>query len=425
MRIFSELGGAIEEAWRATSYDERALPTVATSALRKAALHARVSSEDVLRWAIGARELPAQDDLAARFGDPPLTVFSGRRFYIQVLFWLEGSTSIHRHSFSGAFMVLDGTSLHGAYAFKPRRRINTHFYTGEIELLDAEILDRGAVVPITNDLSHSLFHLEVPCATVVVRTYADDDASPQFNYFPPSVAIDPFFRDAPTTRMIQLLSFARRGKHLNFEGLAGEILARADLHTTWDVLDQVYRALGSVESAAPLVAIARQRHGEVIDDLAAALAEELRRRAVERLRNEIDRPDLRFFLALLANLPHREAIDAMIQQRYPNSRPRDRIEGWLRKLSGAETIGIDFTDAVTAHAFFGLLDGGSSEAALEALKKIYDPEDVEARRAALLRHCERMKTTALAPLLCRADPGRSQANGNGGFRERDRSARAR
>jgi hypothetical protein len=419
MRIFSELGGAIEEAWRATSYDERSLPTVATSALRKAALHARVSSEDVLRWALGARELPAQDDLAARFGDPPLTVFSGRRFYIQVLFWLEGSTSIHRHGFSGAFMVLDGSSLHGAYTFKPRRRINTHFYTGELELLHIELLERGAVVPITNDLSHSLFHLEVPCATIVVRTYSDDDASPQFNYLPPSVAIDPFFRDVPTTRMLQLLAFARRGKHMDFEALAGEVLARADLHTTWDVLDEVYRAAGSAEGAAPLVAIARRRHGEVIDDLAMALAEELRRRAVERVRSETQKPDLRFFLALLANLPHRDAIDAMIRRRYPNRWPRDRIEGWLRELSGADTIGIDFTDAVTARAFFGMLDGGSGEAAIEALKEVYDPEDVEARRPALLRHCERMKTTALAPLLCRAEPARS----NGGFREREKSAR--
>jgi hypothetical protein len=423
MRIFSELGGAIEEAWRSTSYDERALPTVATSALRKAALHTRVTSEDVLRWAIAARELPAQDDLAAKFGDPPLTVFSGRRFYIQVLFWLEGSTSIHRHGFSGAFMVLDGSSLHGAYAFKPTRRINTHFYTGELELIEVELLARGDVVPITNDLSHSLFHLEVPCATVVVRTYADEDAPPQFNYLPPAVAVNPFFRDVPTTRMVQLLSFARRGKHLDFEGLASEILSRADLHTTWDVLDQVYQAMGSVEGAAPLVAIARERHGEVIDDLEESLAEELRRRAVEKLRNSIEEPDLRFFLALLANLPHRGAIDAMVKQRYPGSRPRARIEGWLRRLSGAGSIGIDFSDAVTARAFFGLLDGGSSEAALEALKEAYDPEDVEARRPALLRHCERMKTTALRPLLTRAEPGRWRSDG--GFRDRDRGARSR
>jgi hypothetical protein len=422
MRIFSELGAAIEDAWRATSYDERALPTVATSALRKAALHARVRSEDVLRWAISARELPAQDDLAAKFGDPPLTVFSGRRFYIQVLFWLEGSTSIHRHGFSGAFTVLDGSSLHGSYAFKPRRRINTHFYTGEIELLDVALLDRGAVVPITNDLAHSLFHLEVPCASVVVRTYADDDASPQFNFLPPSVAINPFFRDAPTTRMLQCLAFARRGKHLSFEGLAAEVLARADLHTTWDVLDEVYQGLGSVEAAAPLVAIARERHGEVVDDLAAALAEELRRRAVERLRSETKQEDLRFFLALLANLPHRDAIEAMIRERFPNSRPRERIEGWLRRLSGADKLGIDFTDQVTARAFFGLLDEGSSEGALDALKEVYDPDDVEARRPALLRHCERMKTTALEPLLCRAEPQKALLKGD--FRERDRSSRA-
>lgn len=409
MRVFSELGGAIEDQWRAASYDERALPIVAVSALKKAKLHARVRSEDVLRWAIGARELPPQDDIAAKFGDPPLTVFSGRRFYIQVLFWLEGSTAIHRHGFSGAFMVLDGSSLHGSYAFRPRRRINTHFYAGDIELLRVELLERGAVVPITNDLSHSLFHLEAPSATIVVRTYSDEDASPQYNYWPPSVAVDPFYRDVPTTRMLQCLSFARRGKHLDFEALAADILASADLHTTWDVLEQVYRALGSAAAAAPLVAIARDRHGEVVDDLAAALNEELRRRGIERLRANTKKPDLRFFLALLQNLPHRQAIDAMIEQRYPNSRPRDRIEGWLRELSGADTIGIDFNDAVTARAFFALLDGATNEGAVEALKEVYDPDDVEGRRAALLRHCERMRRTTLAPLLCKVDERKKRA----------------
>jgi hypothetical protein len=34
---------------------------------------------------------------------------------IEALFWVDGTTSIHQHSFSGAFQVLAGKSIHSRY----------------------------------------------------------------------------------------------------------------------------------------------------------------------------------------------------------------------------------------------------------------------------------------------------------------------
>jgi hypothetical protein len=399
MRIFHELGRSIEDAWQAIDYDERALPELAATALARGRLHREVSGEDVLRWLLMTAEIPPQDDIDASFGDPPITVYSGRRFYIQVILWLQGSTAVHRHGFSGAFMVLDGSSLHSTYAFTRRRRVSSRLLVGDVELRDVELLSRGAVVPITNDLTHSLFHLDVPSATIVVRTYHEDEASPQYNYMPPSVATDPFYREAHTTRLLQGLTFAQRGGHLNYEALAAEVVGRCDLHTAFRVMEQAYDLLGSAARAAPIARAAVKRHGAIVGDLIAALDEDLRRRAIARLRARTEASDLRYFLALVQNLPDRDAIDAMIRRRFPKGRPRDRIEGWARRLSGAATVGVDFSDDVTALACSALLDGRSNEEALERLKGAFDPADVDARRDALLRHIERIRQTALAPLF--------------------------
>ncbi|MFN2514442.1 MAG: hypothetical protein ABR568_23900, partial [Pyrinomonadaceae bacterium] len=57
-----------------------------------------------------AASLPHQYDVEGRFGNPPITLFAGPRFHIDVYYWLDGTTSIHQHSFTGAFQVLLGSS---------------------------------------------------------------------------------------------------------------------------------------------------------------------------------------------------------------------------------------------------------------------------------------------------------------------------
>src|SRR5437763_9800560 len=70
-----------------------------------------------------------------------------------------------------------------------------------------ELLDPGRTVPIVSGQSciHSLFHLDTPSVTVVVRTQHDPGTGPQFNYLPPHIAIDPHFSDKLTMRRKQVL----------------------------------------------------------------------------------------------------------------------------------------------------------------------------------------------------------------------------
>jgi len=80
-----------------------------------------------IRWVHNSVSLPEQQDIEGRFGNPPITMFSGARFYIDVYYWLDGTTAIHQHSFTGAFQVLLGSSIHSRYSFREDKIINEHF----------------------------------------------------------------------------------------------------------------------------------------------------------------------------------------------------------------------------------------------------------------------------------------------------------
>ena len=97
------------------------LPAIAADALRRADLPSKLTAWDVVEWALKQEELPPQRDLHGNFADPPITIYSGPRFHIDVYFWFEGTTAIHQHAFCGAFQVLLGSSIHSWYEFERPR----------------------------------------------------------------------------------------------------------------------------------------------------------------------------------------------------------------------------------------------------------------------------------------------------------------
>jgi hypothetical protein len=156
--------------------------------------------------------LPAQVDLAARFGEPPLTLYSTSRFHISLLYWLDSTTSIHEHAFQGAFRVVRGSSLHSRWRFAEETRICGRLRVGNATRVASEVLTMGDVRPILpgGEGAHALFHLEQPSATLVARTRSDPAARPQYEYCPPSLAVDPLVEDPSLTPRLQLLHLLRQ-----------------------------------------------------------------------------------------------------------------------------------------------------------------------------------------------------------------------
>lgn len=353
MQIFNELGSLIEQRWREQNYDAEIFPAIAAQALAEASLDSRVSPWEILQWVLHATHLPSQQDLPGKFGDPPITLFSGPRFHIDVYFWLDGTTSIHQHSFCGAFQVLAGSSIHSHYRFACQDVINENFHIGEMQLETVELLEQGQIRPILpgDRYIHSLFHLDRPSATICVRTYHTITGTPQFNYVKPSFAIDPFFSDPLTTKQLQSVALLLKMEHPDALAMIDDLLTRADFQTTFALLDLVRgflhgkpleNAFGLTtgeEQWQQLLAAARRKHGHRVDLILPVFAEAKRQNNLIHRRSQITSAEHRFFLALLLNVPSRENVLAMVAQRFPADDPVEIVTDWLEELANTKLWG--------------------------------------------------------------------------------------
>lgn len=400
MLIYEELGDRIDRAFERVNRDERAFPAIAAEALREARIPERSGAEDVLAWLFAAPSIPLQNDLAEAFGEPPITVYRARDFHVEVLFWLRNTTTIHTHGFSGAFQPLAGERLQTRHAFDVRERVNARLLFGDVRFVGAELLRPGDVVEITNDLAHALVHLTAPSATIVVRTASDPYAGPQYDYRAPGLAWDAFHADELRTRKIQgLRLLCRLGLPSAIER-AAELVASSDLATCLGVLDEVYRAFGTIERVAQVIAAARERHGErAIACVLAVLREERRVRAAQSLRRVARSEDERFFAALLHHVPSRADMLPLVRARFPGENPLDRLESLAASLTGVDRVGADLHDPLTRALFRAMLRASTPGAIRRELAKSFDAAEIEAQAAAIDRHADTLRGTVLAPLL--------------------------
>jgi hypothetical protein len=340
--ILHGLGDGITCAWRDRNYDERIFPLLATEALADAGLHRLLDLPDLARWLVSAPRLPAQQ--YRPFGQPPITLYRGHKFYIEALVWLESTTAVHQHGFAGAFAVLQGSSLHSRFDFEARDYICAQLLIGTVQWCSSELLAPGDVRTIEPGpgFIHSLFHLAHPSVSIVVRTDSAPGYSPQYSYLPPGLAVDPFYQPEPFLTQLRVLEALHTSDSNAFQRTAELMLETADLWTTLKVLSLAYADRMEPATWEPLVALSKRRHGTRTDPLLAALTEEARQVNITARRDAIRRADHRFFLALLLNVPDREQILRLVARQYPDVDPADQVVAWVRELSADGTLGLRF-----------------------------------------------------------------------------------
>ena len=360
MELFQKLGAQVEILWRDKNYDETAFPEIAADALREANLPAKVSAWDVIEWTMAETVLPEQKDLPGRFGDPPITIYNSPRFHIDVYFWLEGTTAIHQHAFCGAFQVLLGSSIHSWYEFDRQESINTFTEIGNINLKLCELLSVGDTQAIDagKQYIHGLFHLEMPSATIVVRTHKSPMFLPQFSYYKPFLAIDPFFEEANTTKKMQCVTAMIRAKFPRTDEFIADWLKNADFQTTFQILSTLRGYLRSNEIdhlfnlAAPenrfekFLEIVRERHGERANIFPQVFAHLDRQEEIVRRRGFITDAEQRFFLALLMNVEGKERIFSLVKERFPDVEPLDKVLDWIYDLAQTRVLGDKIPNAL-------------------------------------------------------------------------------
>lgn len=360
MELFQRLGAEIENLWLAANYNEEHLPAIARDALKRADLPSKLTAWDVAEWSLKQTELPRQRDVNARFADPPITIYSGPRFHIDVYFWFEGTTAIHQHGFCGAFQVLAGSSIHSWYGFETSEVVNTFTEIGNMTLKVCEILEVGDVQEIWagKPYIHSLFHLDQPSATIVVRTDRSPLHLPQFSYFKPSLALDPFFEQETVTKKIQIVGALIRAGRPDADALIAELLETSDLQTSFSILStlrsllrsnqlsQLFKLEGPQARFDSFLEIVVKRHGAAGETLPAVFAHIDMQDEIVSRRAIVTEPEHRFFMALLLNVDERDRIFSLIKQKFPDADPIEKILDWTFDLAQTRVVGVETSNAL-------------------------------------------------------------------------------
>ena len=337
--VIAQLLDSIERRWHGCNYEERSFCEIATRELDEARLCETLTMSDLVRWFDQEPGPAPQINLESSFGEPPLTLASTSRFYIEALFWLDGTTTIHQHRFSGAFMVLSGSSIHARYRFERTQRVNASTEIGALSLGSVELLRPGQVRPIHSGSGtiHSLFHLERPTLSIVVRTVLDQDAGPQLDYWSPCIARDPSLMDSHLKRRLQLLRTLGRIAAPDRFLHARELLQRSDFGSSLSILEAVTAAEPDAwAEVQELIAVVHARHPQIACDLVPVFAEKRRINHLVSRRKHVHDPELRLFLAMLLNLPTLAACLELLRAYAPERDPEALLCSWVERLGAAE-----------------------------------------------------------------------------------------
>lgn len=396
MRCFEDLGSLVEGRWRDHNYDEDSFPDVAAGALAEAKLNDHVTPRDILHWLGEASALPDQQDVDANFSDLPITVYDGSGFYIDVYYWLDGTTSLHHHSFCGAFQVLVGSSIVSQYSFSETERIDANLSAGQITLAAVELLERGAVRRILpgDQYIHCLFHLDRPSVSIVIRTRRTERGWPQKRYLKPYFAMSSFYRSPLTAKKVQSASLLLRMKSPDADELIREMISNSDFHTAFAILNLAYdhfsdeglaKAFGIASEEGrfeALIEVARRRHGEVVDCILPVIDEARRQNFLVWRRTQIISTEHRYFLALLLNVPDRLKMLKLVKQRFPEQDPVDTVLDWVEELANTKVLGssdpnvlaVDDFDDDYLFVFQCMLEGLTLDQTIAKFEKEFSPE---------------------------------------------------
>ena len=332
--FFAELGRTVFARWKKVNFSLAEFPRIAQEALEKRPPARHVDLPGLMRGFLLEEEQPAQS--GSDFGQPELIVYDNPRFYIQVLFWLEGTMEIHQHEFSGAFHVMAGSSIHSEFAFQNARAVSAHFRVGDLKLQRTELLETGTTVPIVSGSGHihSLFHLDTPSVSVVVRTHNDPGTGPQFTYLPPHIAVDPFFSDPLTARRKELLDVMEKTGDPAYAGLVLKMLGDLDFERGFFILQSTMGHLAELGKWERAWKVFERKHAALAAKVKPTLEEIAWRDGPVGLRSSVTSPEHRFFLALLLNVPEREAILDLVEARYAGD-PVETVLRWAEELSDA------------------------------------------------------------------------------------------
>ena len=329
-----QLGESIARAFANRDFNDVDFSEVATAALERLPCPQSFDPRELSAYIQGV-DFPQQ--ISWDFSDLPILIYRDRNFYVELLLWTKATARIHQHGFCGAFKVLVGSSLHTEYEFVVQADIGNDVAVGELTARGSEHLTQGAVRKITagaSGLIHSLYHLDNPSLSLVVRTYGHSRYGPQYSYYKPALALNEFAfaRDDVVAAMDRLLGVVGQWDRKSALDLLLNDASALDFARSAVLLLRNLAYFESEEQVRAYCLRVEVRHGELGRILWAAAQQARIAQSIIDARAAIVDPELRFFLALLLNVPSREALLAMVSASFPSADPIVQCSQWLIQL---------------------------------------------------------------------------------------------
>ncbi len=382
LEAISKLGDSLRKEYQALHSNEEHFTALAVDHLQKLDFDFAWAPELLASVSLANPSVPSH-----RFSDWPIQLYRSQEFYIELLVWTNATAAIHQHSFSGAFKVVQGSSFHALYDFNASEEVNADLVLGDVTCREFEKLSVGDVRPIKagSAMTHSLYHLDHPSATLVVRTNGHPKFAPQFTLYKNHIAVNQ-------------LDLARKGR-VNYCGWVLDTLMSVDEQKTYDVLGNLFQEISVSEAVVVILAHRKKLFREdivkepdfLVDNGIAQPVAEAVVNALEELngideltemRNLTSDPELRYFLALLINVPDQHSILAQLQTAYPDDDPLDTFAGLLVRVCDERT---EFAKRMLSNA--ASMMGGTRQ--LDFSNSLFSclPEGIEKRdRKSFFRH---------------------------------------
>ena len=342
LRRVRDLGDQVCARWFATNFNETTFAEIATECLLESDFSEKIELRDLFR--ILLQEKHSQPTHA--FSDLAIRLYETPEFFIELLCWINGSNAIHEHPFSGAFHVLEGSGVHARYNFEPTEVISKRFQIGECSISESEILRKGmtrSIMPGAETL-HSLYHVEQPSLTLVIRGHRENWHTPQMAVDRPHVAFDyEYYTDRQVEFCVSALNTAYAVSEDQAKLMLIDAVSSLDLARVYvvcarlDVWDYV--------TSGDMRELLESRFGQLGSKIVDSILYRRRLQVLHRHRLAEKEPQRRLFIGLLAVIESKSHIDSLLGE---ISDPRANLRKFVEFL--LSYMAADSTDTTEDYA---------------------------------------------------------------------------
>jgi hypothetical protein len=308
----------VERAFQKTNFDHDRFAEIAEAALLEADIprNFRFDFDDLTRWMLQPDHVKPRDG-QRQFSDLPLSVARGTGFFVELLLWTSSTSSIHQHSFSGAFTVAQGSSIHSKFEVETLERVTEGVQLAKGRLASAELLKPGMVrrIHAGSRLSHSVFHLDEPTLSIVVRTVFEPWHLPQLTLFPPNYTYAPAWlgRDGQVDHLHRALQIMSVIGAPDFMKVALDRFSDLDFGRALHLLAEAFPLFIGPDLDLVLGRF-KEAHGRLADGLPAVAKRYDYEARIRRLRHVTSDADERYAMAALMVAQDQEQARVILAQ---------------------------------------------------------------------------------------------------------------